>query len=87
MPPATEHIDPRAKLVDEVVDWLCGHEPSEDRCGYAGRVRTDPFGAKSPPPTNLLLWDDEDLGPCPVPVRLDRPSSPANPWDPHEVNG
>ena len=22
MPPATEHIDPRAKLVDEVADWL-----------------------------------------------------------------
>ncbi len=26
-----------------------------------------------PPPTNLWLWDDEDLGPCPAPVRLDRP--------------
>ena len=38
-----------------------------------------------PPPNNLWLWDDEDLGPCPVPVRLDRPSSPANPWDPHET--
>lgn len=38
-----------------------------------------------PPPTNVWLWDDEDLGPCPVPVRLDRPSSPANPWDPHEL--
>ena len=31
-----------------------------------------------PPPTNVWLWDDEDLGPCPVPVRLDRPSSPDN---------
>ena len=39
-----------------------------------------------PPPTNVWLWDDEDLGPCPVPLRLDRPSSPANPWDPHEVS-
>lgn len=38
-----------------------------------------------PPPTNVWLWDDEDLGPCPVPVRLDRPSSPANPWDLHEM--
>lgn len=39
-----------------------------------------------PPPTNLRLWADEALGPCSVPVRLDRPSSPANPWDPHEVS-
>ncbi len=39
-----------------------------------------------PPPTNVCLWDDEALGPCPVPVRLDRPSSPDNPWDPHEIN-
>ena len=38
-----------------------------------------------PPPTNHRLWADEDLGPCSVPVRLDRPSSPANPWDPHET--
>lgn len=37
-----------------------------------------------PPPTNLRLWADEALGPCSVPVRLDRPSSPDNPWDPKE---
>lgn len=45
--PATEYIDPRAKLVDEVADWLRGREPSEGRRGYAGRVRADPSGAKS----------------------------------------
>lgn len=47
MNPATEYIDPLAKLVDEVADWLCGRTPSEGRRGYAGRVRADPSGAKS----------------------------------------
>ena len=35
MHPATEFLNPRAKLIDEVADWL------------KGRVRTDPTGAKS----------------------------------------
>lgn len=47
MHPATEYIDPRAKLVDEVAAWLCGRAPSAGRRGYAGRVRADPSGAES----------------------------------------
>lgn len=72
---------PRAKLVDEVVDWLCGREPFEAWRGFAGCIRTDPSDESS----ILSLRDAEALGPCQVPVRLDRPSSPANPWDLHEM--
>ena len=36
-----EYLDPRRKLVEEVVDWLCGGE------SYEGRVEDTPEGAKS----------------------------------------
>jgi len=38
---ATEFLNPRRKLVDEVADWLCGTGPYAG----AGRVRTAPEGA------------------------------------------
>lgn len=38
-----------------------------------------------PLPTNVWLWDDEALGPCPAPIRLDRPSGPNNPWNPKDI--
>ena len=43
----TENLDPDAKLVDEVVDWLCGREASGGRRAMPGRIRADPSGAKS----------------------------------------
>ena len=42
----TEYLD-SGKLVDEVVDWLCGRQAAQDRCPYEGRITATPEGAKS----------------------------------------